>query len=70
MAFDVIIGRSLMLKNGLLAKAKKTSKVEKISEDSLDSFPSPSVKIQIIGGKVYLKYYGKTLLVDVKIFLF
>ena len=32
------------------------SKVEKILEDSLDSIPSPStsVKIQIIGGKVYL----------------
>ena len=30
-------------------------KVEKILEDSLDSFPSPSVKIQIIGGKVYLR---------------
>ena len=32
-------------------------KVEKIYEDSLDSIssPSPSVKIQIIGGKVYLR---------------
>ena len=32
-------------------------KVEKISEDSLDSIPSPSpsAKIQIIGGKVYLR---------------
>ena len=32
-------------------------KVEKIFEDSLDSIPSPSpsVKIQIIGGKVYLR---------------
>ena len=32
-------------------------KVEKILEDSLDSIPSPSpsVKIQIIGGKVYLR---------------
>ena len=32
------------------------SKVEKILEDSLDSIPSPStsMKIQIIGGKVYL----------------
>ena len=31
--------------------------VEKILEDSLDSIPSPSpsVKIQIIGGKVYLR---------------
>ena len=30
-----------------------SGKVEKIQEDSLDSIPSPSVKIQIIGGKVY-----------------
>ena len=29
------------------------SKVEKIKEDSLDSIPSPSVKIQIMDGKVY-----------------
>ena len=35
----------------------KSSKVEKIEEDSLDSIPLllPSVKIQIIGGKVYLR---------------
>ena len=35
-------------------KQKKVVKVEKIYEDSLDSIPSPSpsVKIQIIGGKV------------------
>ena len=41
-------------------------KVEKIWEDSLDLIPSPlpSVKIQIIGGKVYLRWYGKTLLGD------
>ena len=30
-------------------------KVEKILEDSLDSIQSPSVKIQIIGGKVDLR---------------
>jgi hypothetical protein len=32
-------------------------KVEKILKDSLDLIPSPSisVKIQIIGGKVYLR---------------
>jgi hypothetical protein len=37
--------------------AKTEIKVEKISVDSLDSIPSPStsVKIQIIGGKVYLR---------------
>ena len=43
-------------------------KLEKTLKGSLDSIPSPSlsVKIQIIGGKVYLRYLGKTLLVDVK----
>ena len=40
------------------------SKVEKILEGSLDSIPSPSpsVKIQIMGGKVCLRCKGKTLL--------
>ena len=39
-------------------------KVEKILKSSLDSIPSPSpsVKIQIMGGKVYLRCKGKTLL--------
>ena len=39
-------------------------KVEKILKDSLDSIPSPSpsVKIQIMGGKVCLRCKGKTLL--------
>ena len=37
-------------------------KVEKILKGSLDSIPSPSVKIQIMGGKVCLKCKGKTLL--------
>ena len=37
------------------------AKVEKIQEDSLDSIPSssPSVKIEIIGGKVYLRKFQK-----------
>ena len=45
-------------------------KVEKIQEDSLDSIPSPSpsVKIQNMGGKVCLRCKGKTLLGDVKNF--
>ena len=46
-----------------------TIKVEKILKGSLNLIPSPipSVKIQIIGGKVYLK----TLLADVnKLFVF
>jgi len=37
-------------------------KVEKILKGSLDLIPSPSVKIQIIGGKVCLRCKGKTLL--------
>ena len=39
-------------------------KVEKILKGSLDSIPSPSpsVKIQIMGGKVGLRCKGKTLL--------
>ena len=37
-------------------------KVEKILIGSLDSITSPSVKIQIIGGKVCLRCKGKILL--------
>ena len=37
-------------------------KVEKILKGSLDSIPSPSVKIQIMGGKVCFRCEGKTLL--------
>ena len=46
---------------------KHMYKVEKIREDSLDSIPSPlpTVKIQIIGGKVYLRQKDKTSLGDV-----
>ena len=38
------------------------NKVEKIVKGSLDLIPSPSVKIQIMGGKVCLRCKGKTLL--------
>ena len=41
---------------------REVNKVEKILKGSLDSIPSPSVKIQIMGGKVCLQYKGKTLL--------
>ena len=44
-----------------------------ILKGSLDSIPSPSpyMKIQIMGGKVYLQCKGKTLLGDVnKLFVF
>ena len=50
-----------MIKSNSLVK---TIKVEKILTGSLDSIPSPSpsVKIQIMGGKVCLRFKGKTLL--------
>ena len=43
---------------------KTLDKVEKILKGSLDSIPSPapSVKIQIMGGKVCFRCKGKTLL--------
>ena len=41
-------------------------KVGKILKGSLDSIPSPSVKIQIMGGKVCLRCKGKTLLLKKK----
>ena len=46
-----------------------SGKVEKILKDRLDSIPSPSpsVKIQIMGGKVCLRCKGKTLL-DIFVF--
>ena len=49
------------------SKHVNNNKVEKIYKDSLDSIPSPSpsLKIQIIGGKVCLRCKGKTLLGDV-----
>ena len=37
-------------------------KLEKILKGSLDLIPSPSVKIQIMGGKDILRCKGKTLL--------
>ena len=49
----------------------KSIKVEKILKGSLDSIPSPSVKIQIMGGEVCLRCEGKTLLGVVnKLFVF
>ena len=48
-----------------------SNKVENILKGSLDLIPSPSVKIEIIGGKVCLKCKGITLLVVVnKLFVF
>ena len=41
---------------------QKICKVEKTLKGSLDSITSPSVKIQIMDGKVFLRRKGKTLL--------
>ena len=45
-----------------VADATMFLKVEKILKGSLDLIPSPSVKIQIMGGRVCLMCKGKTLL--------
>jgi hypothetical protein len=37
-------------------------KVEKILKGSLDSIPSPSMEIEMLGGNVCLRCKGKTLL--------
>ena len=52
-------------------KFAATFKVENILKSSLDSIPlpSPSVKIQITGRKVFLQYKSKTLLGIVKKFV-
>ena len=49
-----------------LKKAIDEGKVKKIYEDSLHLIPSPSVKIQIMGGKICLSCKGKTLLLKTK----
>ena len=48
---------------------KYLCKVEKILKGSLDSIPSPSMKIQTMGGNVCLRCKGKTLLGVVNKFL-
>ena len=47
-----------------LSKKHEVDKVEKILKGNLGSIPSPSplVKIQIMGGKIWLRCKGKTLL--------
>ena len=56
-------------KNYLLAVVSLFSvvheSIEKIKKGSLNSIPSPSVKIQIMGGKLSLRCISKTLLGDV-----
>ena len=52
---------SLSSQGGLLFTFQLV-KVEKILKGILDSIPSPSVKIQIMGRKVFLRRKGKTLL--------
>ena len=50
------------IKSETLHKVTYQFKVKKILKDGLDSIPSPSVKIQIMGGKVGLRCKSKTLL--------
>ena len=60
-------------KKGSFFRVGYDGKVENILKGSLVSIPSPSpsVKIQIMGGKVCLRCKGKTLLGDVnKLFVF
>ena len=59
-------------KKGWLVGSIVVDKVEKILKGSLDSIPSlsPSVKIQMMGGKVFFRYKGKTLGVVNKLFVF
>ena len=47
---------------GTILHQIQADKVENILECSQDSIPSPTVKIQNMGGKVCLKCKGKTLL--------
>ena len=53
----------------MLLKIVTQSKVEKILKGSLDLISSPSVKLQIMGGKVCYRCKGKTLLGVVNKFL-
>ena len=46
----------------VMSPYKNVHRIEKILEDSLDTISSPSVKIQIMGGKESLGCKGKTLL--------
>ena len=64
-----ICGEQLILKCIFTRKLKKLNikkasvcKVENILKGSLDTIPSPGVKIQFMDGKVCLRCKGKTLL--------
>ena len=66
-------GEILASVNFILGLDLRTYKVEKILKGSLDSIPSPtpSVRIQIMSGKVFLRCKGKTLMGIVnKLFVF
>ena len=64
MALYTTTGFTNGTQKSLQVKGKKIHKVEKIFKNILDSIPSPSPskKIQIMGGKVCLRCKGKTLL--------
>ena len=55
----LMIGGTLLATNG--SSGMYSSKVEKILKGSLDSIPSPSVRIQTMSLKVCLRCKGKTL---------
>jgi hypothetical protein len=60
---EVVLNNMILFKySGLLKLSFPFYKVKQILEDSLDSIPSPSVKIQIMGGNVGLRCKGKTLM--------
>ena len=65
-------GEILASVNFILGLDLRTYKVEKILKGSLDSIPSPtpSVRIQIMSGKVFLRCKGKTLLICQQTFYF
>ena len=57
-----ITRRKVKIMSQILQTCVSTSKVEKILKSIVDSIPSPSVKILILGSKVSLRCKSKTLL--------
>ena len=55
-------GILLFFQTTIMQSSVHSSKVEKIVKGSLDWIPSPSPSVKIMGGKVYLRCKGKTLL--------
>ena len=57
-----ITRRKVKIMSQILQTCVSTSKVENILKSIVDSIPSPSVKILILGSKVSLRCKSKTLL--------